>query len=172
MSQHIGALTLLVADYDQAIRFFTEGLGFALLEDTRLDEPGKPGKRWVRVAPKVPPVLHCCWRKRPMRSSRPPSVSRAVVGYFCSSRPLISGGITSACRRTVFIFVNSLAMNHMALWWCLRISAATGGTCCNVLLPTESENVYHPACHKVIKVSQKILIIGAPIFTEEREGNG
>ncbi|MFM5170415.1 VOC family protein [Aeromonas veronii] len=52
MSQHIGALTLLVADYDQAICFFTEGLGFALLEDTRLDEPGKPGKRWVRVAPK------------------------------------------------------------------------------------------------------------------------
>ncbi|MCF7742507.1 VOC family protein [Aeromonas veronii] len=52
MSQHIGALTLLVADYDQAIRFFIEGLGFALLEDTRLDEPGKPGKRWVRVAPK------------------------------------------------------------------------------------------------------------------------
>jgi catechol 2,3-dioxygenase-like lactoylglutathione lyase family enzyme len=52
MTQHIGALTLLVADYDQAIRFFTEGLGFALLEDTPLDEPGKPGKRWVRVAPK------------------------------------------------------------------------------------------------------------------------
>ncbi|MGL6408866.1 VOC family protein [Aeromonas veronii] len=55
MSQHIGALTLLVADYDQAIRFFTEGLGFALLEDTRLDESGKPGKRWVRVAPKGAP---------------------------------------------------------------------------------------------------------------------
>ena len=51
MSQHLGALTLLVADYDQAIRFFTEGLGFELLEDTPLDEPGKPGKRWVRVAP-------------------------------------------------------------------------------------------------------------------------
>ncbi|MHC9244926.1 VOC family protein [Aeromonas jandaei] len=49
--QTIGALTLLVADYDEAITFFTEGLGFALLEDTRLDEPGKPGKRWVRVAP-------------------------------------------------------------------------------------------------------------------------
>lgn len=52
MAQHIGALTLLVADYDQAIRFFTDGLGFTLLEDTPLDEPGKPGKRWVRVAPK------------------------------------------------------------------------------------------------------------------------
>lgn len=35
MAQHIGALTLLVADYDQAIAFFfTEGLGFVLLEDT------------------------------------------------------------------------------------------------------------------------------------------
>lgn len=51
MAQHIGALALLVADYDQAITFFTLGLGFELLEDTPLDEPGKPGKRWVRVAP-------------------------------------------------------------------------------------------------------------------------
>ena len=49
--QTIGALTLLVADYDEAIAFFTRGLGFTLLEDTPLDESGKPGKRWVRVAP-------------------------------------------------------------------------------------------------------------------------
>lgn len=49
--QTIGALTLLVADYDEAIAFFTRGLGFTLLEDTQLDEPGKPDKRWVRVAP-------------------------------------------------------------------------------------------------------------------------
>ncbi|WP_181014895.1 MULTISPECIES: VOC family protein [Aeromonas] len=55
MAQHIGALALLVADYDQAIAFFTQGLGFELLEDTPLDEPGKPGKRWVRVAPKGVP---------------------------------------------------------------------------------------------------------------------
>ncbi len=34
MAQHIGALALLVADYDQAITFFTQGLGFELLEDT------------------------------------------------------------------------------------------------------------------------------------------
>jgi catechol 2,3-dioxygenase-like lactoylglutathione lyase family enzyme len=51
MSQHIGALALLVADYDEAITFFTQGLGFVLLEDSPLDEPGKSGKRWVRVAP-------------------------------------------------------------------------------------------------------------------------
>ncbi|MFM5517291.1 VOC family protein [Aeromonas dhakensis] len=30
-------------------------MGFELLEDTPLDEPGKPGKRWVRVAPKGAP---------------------------------------------------------------------------------------------------------------------
>ena len=55
MSQHLGALALLVADYDEAIAFFTQGPGFELLEDTPLDEPGKPGKRWVRVAPQGAP---------------------------------------------------------------------------------------------------------------------
>ncbi|MGY3885292.1 VOC family protein [Aeromonas aquatica] len=55
MPQHLGALTLLVADYDAAIAFFTQGLGFELLEDSLLEEPGKPGKRWVRVAPRGAP---------------------------------------------------------------------------------------------------------------------
>ncbi len=80
MAQHIGALALLVADYDQAITFFTQGLGFELLEDTPLDEPGKPGKRWVRVAPKGPPAPPCCWRGPPPRSSGPPSASRGRPG--------------------------------------------------------------------------------------------
>ena len=44
----IGAITLVVADYDAAIAFFTEKLGFALIEDTKRS----PDKRWVRVAPK------------------------------------------------------------------------------------------------------------------------
>ncbi|MBD1210860.1 MAG: VOC family protein [Ignavibacteria bacterium] len=48
MSQNIAALTLLVRDYDEAIAYYTEKLGFVLLEDTPLGA----GKRWVRVAPK------------------------------------------------------------------------------------------------------------------------
>jgi len=44
----IGAVTLLVADYDDAIAFFVDALGFALIEDTTLSKD----KRWVRVAPK------------------------------------------------------------------------------------------------------------------------
>lgn len=47
MPQTLGALTLLVRDYDEAIRFYTGVLGFDLLEDTDLGG----GKRWVRVAP-------------------------------------------------------------------------------------------------------------------------
>ena len=48
MAYAITALTLVVRDYDEAIKFFTEALRFELLEDT--DMGG--GKRWVKVAPK------------------------------------------------------------------------------------------------------------------------
>jgi catechol 2,3-dioxygenase-like lactoylglutathione lyase family enzyme len=47
MHQRIAALTLLVKDYDEAIAFYTQQLGFQLLEDTDLGN----GKRWVLVAP-------------------------------------------------------------------------------------------------------------------------
>lgn len=49
--QNLTAVTLLVHDYDDAIEFFCQGLGFVLLEDSPLHEPGKAGKRWVLVAP-------------------------------------------------------------------------------------------------------------------------
>lgn len=44
---HLGALSLLVADYDAAIAWFTGSLGFSLVEDTDIGG----GKRWVKVAP-------------------------------------------------------------------------------------------------------------------------
>jgi catechol 2,3-dioxygenase-like lactoylglutathione lyase family enzyme len=46
-ARRISQIALVVSDYDEAIRFFTQALGFALLEDTVLAD----GKRWVRVAP-------------------------------------------------------------------------------------------------------------------------
>ncbi|KIQ34621.1 extradiol dioxygenase [Variovorax paradoxus] len=46
-SRHLATVTLLVHDYDEAIRFFTEALRFDLVEDT----PRGPDKRWVVVAP-------------------------------------------------------------------------------------------------------------------------
>jgi catechol 2,3-dioxygenase-like lactoylglutathione lyase family enzyme len=43
----IATLTLLVSDYDQAIGFYRDQLGFELVADTDLGD----GKRWVLVAP-------------------------------------------------------------------------------------------------------------------------
>jgi catechol 2,3-dioxygenase-like lactoylglutathione lyase family enzyme len=48
MPQHIGAVTLLVPDYDVAISYFCGVLGFELVEDRPLDD----GKRWVLVRPR------------------------------------------------------------------------------------------------------------------------
>ncbi len=47
MQQRIAQMALVVADYDEAIDFYTRKLKFDLLEDTRLSDT----KRWVRVSP-------------------------------------------------------------------------------------------------------------------------
>jgi catechol 2,3-dioxygenase-like lactoylglutathione lyase family enzyme len=47
MNQHLAHITLLVADYDEAIDFYTRKLNFNLVEDTALENE----KRWVLVAP-------------------------------------------------------------------------------------------------------------------------
>jgi catechol 2,3-dioxygenase-like lactoylglutathione lyase family enzyme len=46
--QHLAHITIVVDDYDEAIRFYTEKLHFTLVQDTVLS----PAKRWVLVAPK------------------------------------------------------------------------------------------------------------------------
>jgi catechol 2,3-dioxygenase-like lactoylglutathione lyase family enzyme len=47
----LALVTILVADYDPAIAFFVDGLGFELVEDTpSLTNDGRP-KRWVVVRP-------------------------------------------------------------------------------------------------------------------------
>ena len=47
MKQNIGYVTFIVPGYDEAIAWFTQVLGFALVEDVALGH----GKRWVLVAP-------------------------------------------------------------------------------------------------------------------------
>ncbi|HEY8986677.1 MAG TPA: VOC family protein [Streptomyces sp.] len=44
----IALVTLVVDDYDEAIRFYTDALGFRLAED----EPRPDGSRWVVVEPR------------------------------------------------------------------------------------------------------------------------
>jgi catechol 2,3-dioxygenase-like lactoylglutathione lyase family enzyme len=45
---HLGLVTVVVRDYDEAIDFYTRALGFELREDT----PRGDGSRWVVVAPR------------------------------------------------------------------------------------------------------------------------
>src|SRR5437868_12260700 len=47
MSSRIAHITLLVRDYDEAIRFYRDKLNFIVLEDTVLSET----KRWVLLSP-------------------------------------------------------------------------------------------------------------------------
>ena len=47
MKQHLAHIALVVKDYDEAIKFYTEKLDFKLIEDTKLSEE----KRWVMVKP-------------------------------------------------------------------------------------------------------------------------
>jgi catechol 2,3-dioxygenase-like lactoylglutathione lyase family enzyme len=54
MKQSIAHIALVVNDYDEAIKFYTEKLGFVLLDDT----PQSETKRWVLVAPKG--AEECC----------------------------------------------------------------------------------------------------------------
>ncbi|XVJ66286.1 MAG: VOC family protein [Lacibacter sp.] len=48
MNQHIAHIALVVKDYDEAINFYCNQLGFELIEDTVMSAT----KRWVMVKPK------------------------------------------------------------------------------------------------------------------------
>jgi catechol 2,3-dioxygenase-like lactoylglutathione lyase family enzyme len=47
MAQHIALIALIVRDYDEALKFYLNQLGFELVEDTPLGAE----KRWVVVRP-------------------------------------------------------------------------------------------------------------------------
>lgn len=48
MKQHMALTSVVVKDYDDAISFFVDTLGFDLIEDTYVPEQDK---RWIVVAP-------------------------------------------------------------------------------------------------------------------------
>ncbi len=47
MANHIGRVSILVNEYDEAIQFYQEAFGFDVLEDEKRSE----SKRWVVMAP-------------------------------------------------------------------------------------------------------------------------
>lgn len=64
----IALVTVLVDDYDRAIAFYRDAVGFDLVEDTPLGDD----KRWVVVAPATRPA--------PVSSSPRPPTNASAAG--------------------------------------------------------------------------------------------
>ena len=76
----LGMITILVDDYDRAIAYFTDSLGFSLLEDS----PLSPEKRWVVVAPSIDQGARLLLAKavNPDQSSAIGNQTGGRVGFF------------------------------------------------------------------------------------------
>jgi catechol 2,3-dioxygenase-like lactoylglutathione lyase family enzyme len=80
MSRRIGALTLVVRDYDEALAWYRDAAGFAVIEDTDLGG----GKRWVTVAPEADgfPRLLLARATTPEQAARVGDQTGGRVGFF------------------------------------------------------------------------------------------
>jgi catechol 2,3-dioxygenase-like lactoylglutathione lyase family enzyme len=72
MTQSLGYVALVVRDYDEAIAYFTEKLGFRLVEDSGATDRNGQDKRWVLVAPQGSPGTNLLLA----RASTPEEASR------------------------------------------------------------------------------------------------
>lgn len=72
MTQNLGYVALVVRDYDEAIAYFTQKLGFRLVEDSGATDRNGQDKRWVLVAPQGSPGTNLLLA----RASTPEEASR------------------------------------------------------------------------------------------------
>jgi catechol 2,3-dioxygenase-like lactoylglutathione lyase family enzyme len=79
MTQRIATVTLLVAAYEEAIDFYCNQLGFALIEDTDLGS----GRRWVLVGPPHPGAV------RLLLSEAKNEAERAAIGNQAGGRVML-----------------------------------------------------------------------------------
>lgn len=86
----MGYVAVVVDDYDRAIEYYTDKLGFTLVEDTP-----QPGKRWVVVTPNPESDCNILLARARTRNRKALLVTNAAAGCFCSCRPTISGAITT-----------------------------------------------------------------------------
>lgn len=91
MPQRLALTSLLVADYDLAIAFFVDALGFELREDTALGDQ----KRWVVVAP-------------------PGSANGLLLARAVGEAQVSAVGNQSGGRVFLFLETDDFARNHHA----------------------------------------------------------
>jgi len=98
MPQHLGYVTLVVRDYDEAIAFFTQALGFVLVEDSVSKDRAGREKRWVLVAPPGSGSTKLLLAKSSSREEARRIGNRPEGVSSCSFIPTTSGEITAPCR--------------------------------------------------------------------------
>lgn len=92
--RRIALVTLVVGDYDEAIRFYTEALGFRLVEDA----PRPDGSRWVVVRPDDREAGTDLLLARAKDEAQQARVGTRPAGASASScTPTISPATTPAC---------------------------------------------------------------------------
>ena len=79
MDLKLHIVTLFVANYDDAIRYFTKTLGFTLVEDILITT----SRRWVKVAPDIQSPVHVLLHEPLIKEEQ------ALIGKQAGSRPLI-----------------------------------------------------------------------------------
>ena len=124
MPQHIGYIALLVRDYDEAISYFIEKLGFTVAEDTDLGG----GKRWVLVAPPGRSRLGLCWQRQYLRTNWLASGIRLVAASSYSCTLMISGATTKPIAPEAWYSARNLAKNSMGSLRSSKIFMETVGT--------------------------------------------
>lgn len=118
----LGCVAVVVDDYDRAIEYYTDKLGFTLVEDTP-----QPGKRWVVVSPN--PESDCNILLARASNER----QESFIGNQCGGRVFLflqtddfwrdyramkDKGVHSA---------KNLVRKSTVRWWCLKIFTATAG---------------------------------------------
>ena len=89
--RRIALVTLVVDDYDEAIRFYTDALGFRLAEDA----PRPDGSRWVVVEPGTPGAatgLLLARAKGEAQAARVGDQTGGRVGFFLHTDDFARGG--------------------------------------------------------------------------------
>jgi catechol 2,3-dioxygenase-like lactoylglutathione lyase family enzyme len=105
---HLSLLAITVRDYDEAIAFYTQKLGFTLLEDTPLGlGPDGHPKRWVRVAPPGAGGAG--------GASAGPNTAALLLARAANPRQLASVGNQTGGRVFLFFETDNFQRDHDAL---------------------------------------------------------
>jgi catechol 2,3-dioxygenase-like lactoylglutathione lyase family enzyme len=92
MTGKLAAVTYLVSDYDEAIEWFVDALGFTLIEDVVIAEP----KRWVLV-------------------EAPGGGSRLLLARADSPEQATAIGRAAGGRVAFFLYTDDFAQTHAAM---------------------------------------------------------